>query len=126
MCIARPDWQLRLGETGVMPDMGGMQSRAERLNAILTAAFSPVLLRVDDDSARHAGHSGAQPGGQTHYNVLLVSEAFAGMNRVARSRAVHAAVAAEFASGMHALALTLRTPAEHGPRASAPQPRMRN
>jgi BolA protein len=104
-----------------MPDMGGMQSRAERLNAILAAAFSPVLLRVEDDSARHAGHAGAQPGGQTHYNVLLVSEAFAGMNRVARSRAVHAALAAEFASGMHALALTLRTPAEHAPHASPAQ-----
>jgi stress-induced morphogen len=103
-----------------MPDMGHMQSRAERLNAILKDAFSPELLRVDDDSARHAGHSGARAGGQTHYNVLLVSEAFARMNRVERSRAVHAALAAEFASGMHALALTLRTPAEHA-RYSSPQ-----
>jgi stress-induced morphogen len=103
-----------------MPDMGDMQSRAERLNAILSDAFSPALLRVEDDSARHAGHSGAAPGGQTHYNVLLVSEAFAGMNRVARSRAVHAALAAEFASGMHALALTLRTPAEHA-RSTSPR-----
>lgn len=101
-----------------MPDMGDMQPRAERLNAILRDAFSPVLLRVEDDSARHAGHSGARPGGQTHYNVLLVSETFAGMDRVARSRAVHAALAAEFASGMHALGLTLRTPAEHARYAS--------
>jgi len=92
--------------------MGGMQSRAERLQALLTDAFSPVLLRVTDDSARHAGHAGAQPGGQTHYSVLLVSDAFAGMPRVARSRAVHAALATEFAGGMHALALTLRTPDE--------------
>jgi len=96
-----------------MPDMGKMQSRADRLKATLSDTFSPALLRVEDDSARHAGHSGARAGGQTHYNVLLVSEAFAGMNRVQRSRAVHAALAAEFASGMHALALTLRTPAEH-------------
>jgi stress-induced morphogen len=103
-----------------MPDMGDMQSRAERLNATLTDAFSPVLLRVEDDSARHAGHAGARPGGQTHYSVLLVSEAFAGMDRVARSRAVHAALAAEFASGMHALALTLRTPAEQA-RYAAPR-----
>ncbi len=103
-----------------MPDMGHMQSRADRLNAILKEAFSPALLRVEDDSARHAGHAGAAPGGQTHYNVLLVSEVFAGMNRVARSRAVHAALAAEFASGMHALALTLRTPAEHARSTSPP------
>jgi BolA protein len=61
---------------------------------------------------------GARRGaGQTHYSVLLVSQAFRGMNRVARSRAVHAALAGEFgdveAGGMHALALTLRTPEEH-------------
>lgn len=86
--------------------------RAARLEAALTAAFSPVLLRVEDDSARHAGHAGAQPGGQTHFNVLLVSAAFRGMPRVARSRAVHDVLAREFADGMHALALTLRSPEE--------------
>ena len=92
--------------------MSAMQTRAARLEAALVQAFSPTLLRVVDDSARHAGHAGAQPGGETHYSVLLVSEGFRGMNRVARSRAVHAALEAEFAGGMHALALTLRTPEE--------------
>ncbi|HME26541.1 MAG TPA: BolA family protein [Acetobacteraceae bacterium] len=92
--------------------MSAMQSRAARLEAVLTQAFSPVLLRVVDDSARHAGHAGAQPGGETHYNVLLVSEVFRGMGRVARSRVVHDALAAEFAGGMHALSLVLRTPEE--------------
>ena len=53
--------------------MSSMQSRTARLEAALTEAFSPTLLRVVDDSARHAGHAGAQPGGETHYNVLLVS-----------------------------------------------------
>ncbi len=92
--------------------MSVMQSRAARLETVLTSAFSPTQLRVLDDSARHAGHAGAQPGGETHYSVLLVSEAFRGMNRVARSRAVHAALAAEFTGGMHALSLVLRTPEE--------------
>lgn len=92
--------------------MSAMQTRAARLEAVLTQAFSPTQLRVHDDSARHAGHAGAQPGGQTHYDVLIVSAAFAGMSRVARSRAVHAALAAEFAGGMHALSLTLRAPNE--------------
>lgn len=78
----------------------------------MTQAFAPVVLRVVDDSARHAGHAGAQPGGETHYSVVVVAEAFRGMSRVARSRAVHAALAAEFNGGMHALALTLRTPEE--------------
>jgi BolA protein len=88
------------------------RTRAERLEAALRATFAPQLVEVVDDSARHAGHAGAQPGGQTHYSVLVVAEAFRGMNRVARSRAVHAALEAEFASGLHALALTLRTPEE--------------
>ena len=92
--------------------MSAMQTRAARLEALLTQAFSPTQLRVQDDSARHAGHAGAEPGGETHYNVLIVAAACAGMNRVARSRAVHTALAAEFAGGMHALSLTLRAPGE--------------
>jgi stress-induced morphogen len=95
-------------------------SRVDRLRAALTQAFSPTALEVQDDSAHHAGHAGAQPGGQTHYSVLLVSPSFQGVSRVARSRAVHAAQAAEFGpaeqGGMHALALTLRTPEEHAAR----------
>jgi len=89
-----------------------MENRADRIRALLTAGFAPLRLEVVDDSHRHAGHAGAAPGGQTHYSVLLVSEAFSGMNRVARSRAVHAALDAEFTNGLHALALTLRAPAE--------------
>jgi BolA protein len=92
--------------------MSEMQSRAARLEAVLEQAFSPTLLRVEDDSARHAGHAGAMPGGETHYNVLLVSATFRGMARVARSRAVHAVLETEFSGGMHALSLTLRTPEE--------------
>lgn len=98
--------------------MAAMQSpeasRAARLETVLRQAFAPTALRVVDDSARHAGHAGARPGGETHYSVLVVSAAFQGLSRVARSRAVHEALAAEFTGGLHALALTLRTPEEHG------------
>jgi BolA protein len=94
--------------------MNTQASRAERMRATLTRDFAPATLILRDDSAQHAGHAGASPGGETHYSVLLVSDAFAGMSRVGRSRAVHAALDAEFKSGLHALALTLRTPAEHG------------
>jgi stress-induced morphogen len=91
-------------------------SRAERLRASLTKAFAPAVLEIRDDSAMHAGHAGARAGGETHYSVLIVSAAFEGLSRVARSRAVHAALTAEFGDadqgGLHALALTLRTPAE--------------
>ena len=95
------------------------QDRADRIAAVLTARFAPRALRVTDDSARHAGHAGAAPGGQTHYSVLMVAETFRGLSRVARSRAVHEALAEEFAGGLHALALTLRTPEEQAQSAAA-------
>lgn len=98
-----------------MNDISVMSSpdRAARIEATLRAAFTPDLIQVVDDSARHAGHAGARPGGETHYTVLVVSGAFQGQNRVARHRAVNAALAVEFTTGLHALALVLRTPEEH-------------
>ena len=88
------------------------QSRAERIRTTLQAAFAPAEVTVTDDSARHAGHAGARPGGETHYSVAVVSPVFAGQSRVARSRAVHEALAGEFTTGLHALALRLQTPEE--------------
>ena len=89
-----------------------MNDRAERIRAALEAALSPARVDVVDDSAKHAGHAGAAPGGQTHYSVLVVSPSFEGKTRVARHRLVNQALGPEFASGLHALSLTLRTPAE--------------
>ncbi len=86
--------------------------RTERIRALVSAALAPVLLEVRDDSAQHAGHAGAAPGGETHYSVLVVSDRFAGQGRVARHRMVNTALGSEFAQGLHALALTLRTPEE--------------
>ncbi len=86
--------------------------RAARLRALISRALAPVLLEVQDDSSLHAGHAGAAPGGETHYSVLVVSDRFQGQGRVARHRLVNAALDAEFGQGLHALALTLRTPEE--------------
>ncbi len=94
-------------------------TRADRLKTVLESRFAPARVEVADQSARHAGHAGARPEGETHYHVLVVAEAFAGLSRVERSRSVHAALAAEFAGGMHALALTLRTPEEQARAAGA-------
>lgn len=86
--------------------------RAERIRAALAAAFPPAEVIVTDDSHRHHGHAGWRAEGETHYSVRVVSPAFAGMSRVARSRAVHAELEREFGAGLHALSLRLLTPEE--------------
>jgi BolA family transcriptional regulator, general stress-responsive regulator len=82
-------------------------SRAERMRAALNAAFSPAVLEIIDDSAKHAGHAGHRPEGETHYTVRMQAEAFVGLSRVERQRAVNRALADEFATGLHALSLEL-------------------
>ena len=89
--------------------------RAARVRARIGERFAPQRLELDNESARHAGHSGVRDaggGGETHYALLVVSDAFAGLGRVQRSRLVHEALEDEFAGGLHALSLTLRTPSE--------------
>jgi BolA protein len=86
--------------------------RAHRIHALLAERLAPAEVSVQDDSHQHAGHAGAAPGGETHYSVRVVSPAFAGQSRVARSRAVHALLEAEFGGGLHALSLRLLTPEE--------------
>ncbi len=86
---------------------------AQTIREKLQAAFAPSELVVEDDSAKHAGHSGARPGGETHFSVRVVSESFVGQGRVERQRRVYAALAEELKPNrVHALALTTLTPAE--------------
>jgi BolA protein len=87
-------------------------SRQSRITETLTRRFAPMALEVADDSARHAGHAGAQEGGETHFNVRMAAATFEGMNRVMRARAVNDALAGEFAAGLHALSLKLQAPSE--------------
>jgi len=78
----------------------------------LTAALSPQHLEVIDNSAKHAGHAGANPDGESHFAVVVVSSAFEGQNRVARQRMVYQALAEEMAGKVHALELKTLTPDE--------------
>ena len=78
----------------------------------LEAGLAPAQLDVIDESHLHAGHSGARPGGETHFRVRCVSAAFAGKSRVERHRLVNAALASELATSVHALALELKAPGE--------------
>ena len=84
----------------------------ERIVARLTAALDPVVLDVVDESDRHAGHAGARKGGGTHYRVRVVSTRFEHRSRVERHRLVYDLLAAEFADGLHALALVAKAPGE--------------
>jgi BolA family transcriptional regulator, general stress-responsive regulator len=78
----------------------------------LTAALSPSLLEIDDESARHAGHAGAREGGESHFRLTVESAAFAGESAVSRQRRVHRLLADELKGPVHALSLTLRAPGE--------------
>lgn len=84
----------------------------ETIQHKLSTTFAPSRLEVRDDSNRHAGHAGARPGGESHFNVLIVSEAFAGKPKVVRQRMVYKALAAELAGPVHALSVTALTPDE--------------
>ena len=79
----------------------------------LTGAFAPESLRVEDESHLHAGHAGHRPGGETHYRVYIVSEAFRGKTRIARHRLINEALAQELADRVHALAIQASAPGEN-------------
>lgn len=85
-------------------------SRKTRIETLLTDAFVPSELIVTDDSARHAGHAGASPEGETHFNVTIQTVAFVGLSRVAMQRAVMDALKPEFDSGLHALSIKASPP----------------
>ena len=82
----------------------------DRIEAKLRERLAPTHLVVTDDSHQHAGHSGARPGGQTHFSVEIVSAAFQGKSRIGCHRAINALLAEEFADGVHALAISARAP----------------
>ena len=84
----------------------------ERMESKLQAAFAPVALSVMDDSHKHIGHAGARPGGETHFTVSLVADAFAGLSRVQRHRLIYDALADELKERVHALSIDAKSPAE--------------
>ena len=86
---------------------------ANQIRDILTTEFTPAKLEIIDDSSKHAGHSGADPRGESHFSVLVVSDKFDGENRVNRQRLVYGALDALLKDRVHALALKTMTPAEY-------------
>jgi len=78
----------------------------------LAATFAPQSLDVEDESHRHEGHSGHRPGGQTHFRVKIVSEAFRGKSRIERHRMINQTLSSELSGGVHALAIHASAPGE--------------
>ncbi|MEZ5957737.1 MAG: BolA family protein [Hyphomonadaceae bacterium] len=87
-------------------------SRASRIETQLRERLAPVHLVLTDQSASHAGHAGASPGGETHYHLTMHASAFEGLSRVARQRLIYDTLREEFDTGLHALSLVLKTPDE--------------
>lgn len=85
----------------------------------LTEAFAPERLELEDDSWKHAGHHheggiDARDGGESHFQLTIVSEVFAGQGRVARQRAVNTVLKEELSGPVHALSIRAQTPQEAG------------
>ena len=93
-----------------MPDneAQGEGPMATRMRAKLTEAFSPVDLRIVDDSEGHRGHGGYREGGETHFVVHVRSGSFDGKGRVERQRMVMRLLKEELEERVHALSLDLK------------------
>jgi len=85
---------------------------ASRIRRRLDAALSPTKLELVDESARHAGHAGARPEGETHFRLTIIAEAFAGKRPVDRQRMVYTALGDLMRTDVHALSITALSPAE--------------
>jgi BolA protein len=83
-----------------------------RIAEKLSAAFAPQSLDVIDESHRHEGHAGHRPGGESHFRVHIVSEAFRGKSRIERHRMVNQTLSGELSGGVHALAIHASAPGE--------------
>ena len=87
-------------------------NRRDIITEKLQEAFAPVSLDVEDESGQHAGHAGHSPGGETHFRLYIVSDAFRGKSRLERHRMINATLAQVLADGVHALAIHAAAPGE--------------
>jgi BolA protein len=86
-------------------------TRAEEIVARLKSDLAAEHVEIEDESHRHAGHQGAAGGGG-HFNVTVVSARFEGLDRLARHRAIHAALDDLMGGAIHALSARALTPDE--------------
>jgi len=89
-----------------------MSPRIAAIRTALEGALNPVLLEIEDQSARHAGHAGVRQHGGGHFAVHVVAACFAGQSRIARHRMVNGALGDAFRDEIHALSIRAETPEE--------------
>ena len=92
---------------------------ADRIRQRL-GVLSPTRLELLDESAKHAGHAGAQPGGNTHWRLTIVSAAFNGNSTLARHRMIYAALGELMQNPIHALSISAKAPGEPGAPGTTP------
>ncbi len=85
---------------------------ADEMHALLAQAFAPTRLAIINDSAKHHGHSGDDGSGESHFTIEIEATAFAAMNRLARQRAVIAALGDIVGERVHAVAIKASVPAQ--------------
>ena len=83
---------------------------AAEMHALLTEAFAPTRLAIINDSAKHSGHMGDDGSGESHFTIEIEAAAFAAMNRLARQRAVIAALGDIVGGRVHAVAIKAGVP----------------
>ena len=86
-------------------------SIAQEMETLLTERFAPTRLEIINDSAHHAGHSGDDGSGESHFTIVIEAAEFAGMTRLARQRAVIAALGDIVGERVHAVAIKASAPA---------------
>lgn len=83
-------------------------TKQESIHGKLVRALEPVHIEVENESRMHS----VPVGSETHFKVLVVSEAFRGLSPLDRHRRVNDVVREEFRAGLHALTIRAMTPDE--------------
>jgi BolA protein len=87
-----------------------MSERSKKIHAILTTAFQPIEIHIEDESWKHANHAGAKESGGGHFVITIIAEAFAGKSAIEKHRMIYQALKNELVSDIHALSINAKAP----------------
>jgi BolA protein len=119
--VTGPVFGVAAGDALTAKEEFSPMSVAAALRERLRSALAPTRLEIADESARHHGHAGSRPEGETHFSVLVVSAAFVGRSRLERQRLVNEAAADLLRERIHALSVRALAPGADAPSATPPR-----